>query len=242
MTIKGILFDLYGTLVNIETDEGMEEVYRTLSHFLTYHGIDMHRWQVRDLYFNILNGRKDRNPEKYPEIDVETIWREFLRQKGVRPESVRKSLALSLARLFRAISRKRLELYPDVPPVLDRLGELYPLGLVSDAQPCFAVPEMRAMGLSGRFRPVVFSAPLGFRKPDPRMFLAAAEAMGVRPGETLYVGNDMYRDMCGAKRAGMKTLFFSSNQGEKTYKDTSPDYVVTRFADVPTGVEFLAKG
>ena len=30
MTIKGILFDLYGALIDIETNESMEEIYRTL--------------------------------------------------------------------------------------------------------------------------------------------------------------------------------------------------------------------
>jgi hypothetical protein len=34
MSAKGILFDLYGTLIDIETDEFMEEVYCGLAHFL----------------------------------------------------------------------------------------------------------------------------------------------------------------------------------------------------------------
>ena len=38
MTIKGILFDLYGTLIDIETDESMDEIYRLISHYLTYQG------------------------------------------------------------------------------------------------------------------------------------------------------------------------------------------------------------
>ena len=43
MTIKGILFDLYGTLVDIETDESKDEIYRTIAHYLTYQGVYLHR-------------------------------------------------------------------------------------------------------------------------------------------------------------------------------------------------------
>ena len=43
MIIKAILFDINGTLIDINTDEGNEEIYRGISHILTYQGISMHR-------------------------------------------------------------------------------------------------------------------------------------------------------------------------------------------------------
>jgi len=45
MAIKGILFDLYGTVIDIETDESLEEIYRGIAHYLTYHGVYLHRWR-----------------------------------------------------------------------------------------------------------------------------------------------------------------------------------------------------
>jgi putative hydrolase of the HAD superfamily len=48
MNIKGILFDINGTLIDIHTDEVMDEIYRAVSHFLTYHGIYLHRGEVRN--------------------------------------------------------------------------------------------------------------------------------------------------------------------------------------------------
>ena len=33
MPIRGIVFDLYGTLIDIETDESTEEIYRSIAHF-----------------------------------------------------------------------------------------------------------------------------------------------------------------------------------------------------------------
>jgi putative hydrolase of the HAD superfamily len=241
MAIKGILFDLYGTLIDIETDEGREEIYRGIAHFLTYRGLYLHRGDVRDRYYQIMKEQKEASAEEYPEIDVEAIWNAFLLREGIASAQMRKSLALILAQLYRGISRNRLRLYPDVKPVLDLLHGRYGLAIVSDAQPCFAFPEMKAMGIEGYFDPVIISAPLGYRKPDPRLIGMTLEAMDLGTDEVICVGNDMYRDMYGAHRMGIKTIFIDSNQGAKFHEDVAPDYVARRFADVPEGIEALSR-
>jgi len=239
MAIKGILFDLYGTLIDIETDESMEEIYRSIAHFLTYQGIHLHRWEVRDRYYQIIKEQKKGGGEEYPEIDVEAIWGAFLKQEGVKAAPVRRKLALVLAQIYRGISRKRLQLYPDVKRVLDELRPSYRLGIVSDAQVCYALPEMKVMGLDGYFDPLIISAPYGFRKPDRRLVEKALGIMKFTPAEVLYVGNDMYRDIYGAKRLGIKTIFVNSNQGDKSHENVAPDYFAHRFEDVRKGVEAL---
>ena len=239
MALKGILFDLYGTVIDIETDESLEEIYRSISHFLTYHGIYLHRWEVRDRYYEIMKQQKEERDEKYPEIDVEAIWNSFLKQKGIGAHLARRKLALILAKIYRAISRKRLQLYPDVKSVLDALRPTYRLALVSDAQPCYALPEMKAVGLEGYFDPIIISANYGFRKPDTRLIGKALDSMKLTPAEVVYVGNDMYRDVYGARRLGIKTIFVDSNQGAKSHENVAPDYFAHRFEDVLRGVEAL---
>ncbi len=182
MTIKGILFDLYGTLIDIETDESLEEVYRALAHYLTYHGIYLHRWEVRDRYYQIVKQQREEREEKYPEIDATAVWNSFLRQEGMKATAGRRKLATTLAQLYRAISRKRLRLYPNVKKVLDELRPVYRMAVVSDAQPCWALPEMKAVGLNGYFDPIIISADYGFRKPDTRLFEKALDTMESRPG------------------------------------------------------------
>jgi len=238
--IKGLLFDLYGTVVDIETDEGMEEIYRGIAHYLTYRGIDLHRWEVRDRYYRIMKKQKDGSPEEYPEIDVLAIWNALLLQEGVKEPAARQELSLILAHLYRAISRKRLQLYPGVKEVLDALRSAYRMAILSDAQPCFALPEMRAVGLEGYFDPVVISVDCGFRKPDRRIFGRALEAMNLGPEEVIFVGNDMYRDIYGASRLGIRTIFVDSNQGDKTHEKAKPDYIAYRFEQVLEGVGMIA--
>jgi len=239
MAIKGILFDLYGTLIDIDTDESRDDIYRGIAHYLTYHGVYRHRWEVRDRYYQIMKQQKEIRGEKYPEIDVEAIWNTFLEEEGVRPDRERRKLALILSQLYRGISRNRLQLYPDVMKVLDELRPAYRMALVSDAQPCYALPEIKAVGLDGYFDPTIISAHYGFRKPDKRLIEMALNIMKLMPAKVICVGNDMYRDIFGAKRLGIKTIFVDSNQGDKYHENTTPDYFAHRFKDVLKGLEAL---
>lgn len=240
MAIKGILFDLYGTLIHIETDESMEEIYRGIAHFLTYHGIYLHRWEVRDRYYQIMKQQKEERGEVYPEIDVEAIWEAFLKQEGLKEAPTRRTLALIVAQIYRGISRKQLQLYPDVKRVLDELRPDYRMALVSDAQPCYALPELKAVGLDGYFDPIIISASYGFRKPDPRLIEMALDILQLGSTEVIFVGNDMYRDIYGANRLGIKSIFVDSNQGDKAHENAAPDYFAHRFEEVLRGVDAIA--
>ncbi|MCC7058655.1 MAG: HAD family hydrolase [Burkholderiaceae bacterium] len=242
MAVKAVIFDLYGTLIDIETDESMEEIYRAIAHYLGYHGIDLNRRDLRERYYRIMAQQKEACAEEYPEIDVEAIWNTMLRQEGIASAPGRRRLARVLAQLYRAISRKRLQLYPGVVRTLDALRPLYRLALVSDAQPCFALPEMRAVGLAGYFHPIVISAHHGFRKPDRRLFGKALALMKLAPAEAIYVGNDMFRDVHGAQSSGIRSIFVESNQGVRTYATTCPDGVAAHFAQVLEAVATLADG
>jgi putative hydrolase of the HAD superfamily len=239
MTIKGILFDLYGTLIDIDTDESMEEIYRSISHYLTYHGVYLHRERVQDSYYQIMKQQKETSAEEYPEIDVEAIWNAFLKQEGIQSADKRAKLATILAQIYRGISRKRLQLYPSVKIVLDELRVGYHLALISDAQPCFALPEIQAVGLNGYFDPIIISANFGYRKPDRRLTEKALATMKLTPSEVICVGNDMFRDIYGASLLGIKTIFVDSNQGAKSYNDVIPHYFASRFEDVLKGVAAL---
>ena len=122
---------------------------------------------------------------------------------------------------------------------LDELRPAYRLALVSDAQPCYALPEIKEVGLDGYFDPIILSAHYGFRKPDKRLTEIALEIMKLKPAEVICAGNDMYRDIYGASRLGIKTIFIDSNQGDKSHENVTPDYHAHRFEDVLRGVEAL---
>ena len=245
MDIRALLFDVNSTLIDIETDERMEEIYRAIGHFLTYQGIGLRRWAVHDLYFQVMKEQFEKSLETYPEFDVVAVWREILlRTAGsytslLTEERVRQ-LPLLIAEMQRGISRKRLCLYPQVQETLDQLKPRYRLAVVSDAQTAYAIPELRAVGLGEYFDPVIISGDYGYRKPDARLFQKALDALQLLPGQAIFVGNDRYRDIFGAKQLGMKTVLFYNNQGPGRPEGAEPDYIIYQFSELPRAIEFLS--
>lgn len=244
MELKGLLFDLNGTLIDILTDEGHDDLYRTLSNFLSYQGVILPPRELKDEFFELSREQRRSSAEAYPEIDVVEVFQRLLRRHAGRanrelPEGKRALLPLLLAEVFRAASRFRLELYPGVLAVLEQLHGKLPMAAVSDGQSAWALPELRAVRLATFFDPVIISETYGYRKPDPRLFQAALTAMKLQPENVIFVGNDIYRDVYGAQCLGMKTVFFRSNQGEHYRDGVEPDYIIYDFAELPTAIDFL---
>ena len=237
MDIRAVAFDVNGTLVRILADDDEERIFRAASHFLTYQGIDLHRQELREVYFQLLKEQLRTSPEQYPEFDAVGIWRSIIVTYGTDftralPAGKLQQMPLFLAEMCRGISRRQLGLYPYVREMLDVLRAHYPMAIVTDAQTMYARAEMHKVGLLGYFDPIVISGDHGYRKPDRRLFQYALDGMGAAAGNTLYVGNDMYRDIYGAREAGLTTVMFDSDQGVKTYRDCVPDYTITDFRDL----------
>jgi putative hydrolase of the HAD superfamily len=89
---------------------------------------------------------------------------------------------------------------------LDRLRSAgLRLGVVSNADG--RVEEaLVAAGLRNCFDVVLDSALVGVEKPDPAIFRAALDALGVAPAEALYVGDLYDVDVVGARAAGMEAV------------------------------------
>ena len=237
MDIRAVAFDVNGTMVRILADDGDERVFRAAAHFLTYQGLDLHRHELRELYFQMMKEQLRSSPEQYPEFDAVGIWRSIIEDRQTDftralPAAKLEQMPLFLAEMARGVSRRRLGLYPYVLEVLDVLRGRYPLAVVTDAQNAYARSELHKVGLLGYFDPIVVSGDHGFRKPDPRLFQLALDGLGVAAENTLYVGNDMYRDIYGAREARLTTVMFDSDQGEKAYRDCTPDYTIADFRDL----------
>jgi putative hydrolase of the HAD superfamily len=237
MDIRAVAFDVNGTLVRILTEDGMDQIFRSAAHFLTYQGIDLHRHEVRELYFRIMEDQQRTSSEEHPEFDAVGIWRSIIDRHvtdftRTLPVEKLEQMPLFLAEMSRGISRRRLGLYPHVREVLDILRERYPLALVTDAQSAYARGELHKVGLLDYFDPIVVSGDHGYRKPDRRLFQLALDGMGVAAENALYVGNDMHRDIFGAREAGMTTVMFESDQGTNVHLDCVPDYRITDFRDL----------
>jgi putative hydrolase of the HAD superfamily len=237
MDIQAIAFDVNGTLIEITTEDDKPEIFRGIGHFLTYQGIDLRRNDVRDLYFSTLKEQQHASTEKYAEFDAVAIWRKIVDDhatdytRSLRASKL-ESLPIVLAEMYRGISRRRLALYPYIHDVLDILRTKYKLAIVTDAQSAYARAELYKAGILDYFDPIIVSGDFGYRKPDPRLFQMALDKLGVAARNALYVGNDMHRDVFGARELGMTTVMYNSDQGTKEYEGCCPDYTITDYRDL----------
>ncbi|MBE1159113.1 HAD family hydrolase [Dyella acidiphila] len=103
-----------------------------------------------------------------------------------------------------ATARNSVEFYPDALPALDRLRVLQPVASLTNGN-----ADLERMGLHLHFAHHIAARDIGSAKPDPRIFLAAAERLGVAPENILHVGDDPELDVVGARDAGMRTAWIN---------------------------------
>lgn len=123
--------------------------------------------------------------------DYADYLRVILRHLGVAPE------ATLLADLLRPLPAAAwLETFPDVPGTLRALRSLgVRMAVVSDAWP--DLPQSHAeLGIGEFFDAYAISRLVGCSKPDPRMYHHASNALGLAPGQCLFV--DDHADLVAA--------------------------------------------
>jgi putative hydrolase of the HAD superfamily len=59
---------------------------------------------------------------------------------------------------------------------------------------------------AGLFDAEIFSSRIGISKPDPRIYLACCEELGVAPAEAVFVGDGANDELAGAERVGMRAI------------------------------------
>jgi putative hydrolase of the HAD superfamily len=204
MAINAVIFDLYGTLVDIETDESDPSVYAVLSQFLTYYEIILKPEELAAHYQEISAAHMLEHPGPFGEIDIFQVFEEILEKGwGRKPE---RALVIWVARLFRSLTRHRFGLFDDTLPALQELNRDLRLGIVSDAQWVFSEPEIRMLGLNPFFDTIVLSSRYFVRKPDPQIYAHALKAMWLPPAQAIYVGNDPQTDVAGPQALGMPVV------------------------------------
>lgn len=116
-------------------------------------------------------------------------------------------LADSLYLDFRAAYPSHIRAFPEVPGVLKELARLgYRMAVVTNGSRTRQRYKVKALGLD-RYVPddlVIVSSEVGAAKPAPRAFLLALERLSISdPGEAVFVGNDPWVDISGARSVGL---------------------------------------
>jgi putative hydrolase of the HAD superfamily len=134
------------------------------------------------------------------------------------------------------------QLRPDIDGLLRRLrGRGLKLGVVAN-QPEAARERLARAGIGELFDYQGLSALTGLRKPDPRAFLAAAEALGVSPPACIMVGDRIDNDIAPAKALGMVAIQLRSGRHRRQQARSpaeAPDAVVTDVRELEEAITSL---
>ncbi|HUD61291.1 MAG TPA: haloacid dehalogenase type II, partial [Acetobacteraceae bacterium] len=117
----------------------------------------------------------------------------------------------------------RLRPFPEVPAALDRLRTQYRLAVLSNGDPDMLEAAKQYHGVA--FEQVISVAVANSFKPHVATYTKAAEIVGVRMEQVLFIANHAF-DCIGAKAAGMRTAFVDRRQ--RPFGDTphQPDLLV----------------
>ncbi|MBV8083985.1 MAG: HAD family hydrolase [Chloroflexi bacterium] len=127
----------------------------------------------------------------------------------------------------------RVELDPEAGQLIAALETArVPFGVVSNGSDN-QLRKLERLGLAERARCVLVSELVGLRKPDPAIFLAAADQLGVPAADVLFVGDNPENDVSGAAAVGMRTAWLRRGlPWPETLGDLRPDFTVTGLAEL----------
>lgn len=217
-------FDLYGTLVDIHTDETRPSLWHEIAAFYTARGAGWTGPSMRAAYLEGCAAEESRlsGPAAsgaLVELELRQVFAALYRQKGVLPSE---ALVAETARRFRRASTTHLRAYSGARELLCSLRAVgREVVLLSNAQACFTLPELTQLGLTDCFDRIFISSDVGFKKPDSRFFCAALNASGRDPADCLMIGNDPVCDVGGAAHVGMDAIYIHSKLSPQPRPDLS---------------------
>lgn len=207
--MRGLLLDLDDTLI----DE-RHAVRRAFAAFIETH---------RNRFPGISDG------------DLHTRWRETTLRHWMRfergeisfeqqrRERLREFLGLYLSDSeadetftpYRITYLASLRLVANTQEFLSRIAHL-PRIVVTNGDRGLQQEKLMSTGLSGHLTAMVTPMDCGAWKPDPRIFLAAAECIGVEAADCAMIGDDEIRDIEPARRLRMQAFRVVADDPERT--------------------------
>jgi len=189
---RAVVFDLWNTIAVWPEDLWAETRPQVAEHL----GLTIDEFETR-WYGDLAQMR-----ETGPIGDVLALF-------DLSPEAVERVTSLR-----RAVTRKGLV---PVPGAVETIAALRERGLKTGLITVCSedvVSLWEETDFHGLFDAEVFSAAVGLRKPDPRIYRLALELLRVEPEEAVFVGDGANDELAGAERVGMRAIGVDSPGGE----------------------------
>lgn len=207
---KNFIFDLYGTLVDIHTNENSTYLWKKMQEFYSFYGAGYTTIELKKEYVRICEEEEKKFIQyDYPEIKVEYVFQKLFQNKGI---DVDIEICKVAGQFFRIISTKYVKLYDDTRDTLELLKKKgKKVYLLSNAQRIFTYYEMKHLDILKYFDGVVISSDESCRKPSGDFYKIVLERYHLNKEESVMIGNDWITDIEGAKNAGIDSVYLHTN-------------------------------
>ena len=215
LLVKGIVFDMYGTVVDVgAVAAACKEVAPDPIAFNTH-------WRAKQLEYTFLRSLMGRYQDfwKVTEEALEFTIERFAIQ--VTPEQRRRLMDAWL----------HPTPYPEVAAALRRLKEKYLLAILSNGTAKMLLTGLDQTGLRQYFRRIMSADSVKLYKPSPKVYQLALRHMPLKKGEILFVSSNSF-DVAGAKNFGFKVCWITRTGIPLDPLGPKPDLVARSFDDL----------
>lgn len=217
--IKGIIFDLGSTLIHTEHGLNWPRAFERmradlLAHLLAAgYALDPAEFLARfGAKVQEFNQQRQTDWVEYTTTWILSSTLEELQAPAPSAEVLEQAISA-----FYAYSEGLWQPVPGLHPTLQRLSAAgLRLGLISNAADEQNVQRLiDAFGLRRYFDPIVISAAVGLRKPNPRIFDFVLERWSkMPPAAVVMVGDTLGADILGAQLAGLRSVWVTAHAGQ----------------------------
>lgn len=230
---RNCIFDLYGTLVDITTNETKKSVWEKLCEFYAFNGADYIYTELKRDYRRLVKIAESEYPSyTHTEIDIPKIFRRLYENKEVYPDD---RLVEYTCWMFRILTTEKLKTYSGLMTMMEKLKRnncsVY---LLSNAQAIFTRKELEYLDLNKYFDGIVLSSDEGVRKPSEELFEKLFDKYSIDKKSSIMIGDDYGADIKGANNFGIDSIYIDRHDGKyidgnlHTYvvKDNNYDEIV----------------
>jgi putative hydrolase of the HAD superfamily len=243
--IRGLIFDLGSTLLYTAHDHNWGVVLPRMRQDLLAHLLAQGYTLDAPAFLNLLSAKYaefDRQRQHdWAEYTTEWILKSTLEELGAPPPSP--ELLAEALRAYYAFSESQWTPMPGVHETLRQLrADGYRLAIISNASDDGNVQRLiDNANLRGYFDPIIVSAAVGIRKPNPRIFDWALKPWGLQPDECVMIGDTLGADILGAQLAGLRHIWLTAQADHAANRaqrgNILPEAEAAALADVPALVK-----
>jgi len=135
---------------------------------------------------------------------------------------------------------KHIQLYGDVLKTLEKLKKSsIKTAIITDGIPIKQYEKILRLGIDDLIDLVVISDEIGIRKPNPELFSYCLKKFRVKGHETIYVGDNIYKDIIPANFNKIHSVYihrggkYDTNiTGETISEENKPDHEISRLDEL----------